>query len=303
VVPHRTPTGRRVYTEADIERLGLLREATTWGHAIGQIATLPVDQLRQLVRNSRSAADRLTASSEFTSPKTASKRKTQAAVSNAEIDDEITPEQLVANALEAVTALDAAALEHAFARASVLWSRPRVMDDVVVPFMQAVGEGWRDGNLRIGHEHLASAVVRTHLGDMIRSTPDSLHAPVLLVTTPTGQMHEIGALMAAAVAAFEGWRVIYLGPNLPAEEIAAAALRGKAKAVALSLVYPADDPNLRRELLKMRELLPASTLILTGGSATSAYESTLKSISALRLHTLIDLRHTLESLRQKSAPH
>jgi methanogenic corrinoid protein MtbC1/transposase-like protein len=295
VVPHRTSTGRRVYTEADIERLRLLREATTWGHAIGQIATLPSAQLKQLVRRGRETGDRYPVAAEVSPLNGLAGEEDEA--------EDVTPDQVVKLAIAAVTALDSSALEKQLSRSLVLWSRPRVMDDVVVPLMHLIGEGWRTGELRIAQEHMASAVVRTFLGDMVRAHGVSQGAPTLVVTTPAGQHHEIGALMVAAVAAAEGWRVIYLGPDLPAEEIAAAVFRGKAKAVALSLVHPIDDPDVNRQLLQLRQLLPTNTTIFAGGRALEAYESTLKNISALRLPTLIDLRHALEALRQQISPH
>ncbi|HPC11710.1 MAG TPA: MerR family transcriptional regulator, partial [candidate division Zixibacteria bacterium] len=49
VEPSRTNTRRRLYSESDVRRLTLLRRATQAGAAIGQIATLPEDDLESLV--------------------------------------------------------------------------------------------------------------------------------------------------------------------------------------------------------------------------------------------------------------
>lgn len=98
---------------------------------------------------------------------------------------------------------------------------------------------------------LASAVVRTSLGNLRRGFGPTSSAPSLVVATPTAQMHELGALIVAMIAASDRWRVTYLGPSLPAEEIAGAAHQSQARAVALSLVYPGDDPFLRGQLVKL----------------------------------------------------
>ncbi|NIP80239.1 MAG: transcriptional regulator, partial [Gemmatimonadetes bacterium] len=45
----------------------------------------------------------------------------------------------------------------------------------------------------------------------------------MLVATPAGDRHEIGALLVAAAALGTGWDVVYLGADLPASEIAVAA--------------------------------------------------------------------------------
>ena len=47
VVAQRAGNGRRLYTEADVERLSLLKALTDSGLAIGRVANEPVDELRQ----------------------------------------------------------------------------------------------------------------------------------------------------------------------------------------------------------------------------------------------------------------
>ena len=117
-----------------------------------------------------------------------------------------------------------------------------------------VCSGWRDGSLRQAHEHVATAVVRTYLGELNGAFQLPETAPELVVATPLGQLHELGALMAASIAVSEGWRATYLGPNLPAATIAEPALRREARAVALSILYPLDDPELPGELDELARL-------------------------------------------------
>ena len=79
-----------------------------------------------------------------------------------------------------------------------------------------------------------------------------------------------------------------------APEIAGAALRNEAAAVALSIVYPEDDPQLARELTDLAGLLPASTRILAGGRAARSYFETLVRIGALYAESLEELGNALE---------
>ena len=74
--------------------------------------------------------------------------------------------------------------------------------------------------------------------------------------------------------------MVYLGPDLPAAEIARAAEQAGAAVVALSVVHPADDSALGRELRRLRELLPARVGIVVGGAAAPSYERALKRIDA-----------------------
>lgn len=147
--------------------------------------------------------------------------------------------------------------------------------------------------MRPANEHLASMVIRRTLSWLIESGTRSEAAPALVVTTPAGQTHEFGALLAAATAASHGWRVVYLGTSLPAIEIASAAVQSRAQAVAVSLVYPSDDPTIPKELSELRAALPAGISILAGGGASAAYTAALEAIGARRFLTIGDFRRWL----------
>jgi methylmalonyl-CoA mutase cobalamin-binding subunit len=167
--------------------------------------------------------------------------------------------------------------------------------------MYRIGDRWHEGTLRVAHEHLASAVVRTALGNLSRGFGPSPSDPTLVVATPSGQLHELGALVVATTAASNGWHVTYLGPSLPAEEIAVAAYQSHARAAALSLIYPPDDPFLRGELIKLRRGLPKGVVVLVGGRAYDAYRDVLEKIGALVLKDLADLRKYLDVLRVQTS--
>ena len=117
------------------------------------------------------------------------------------------------------------------------------------------------------------------------------------MTTPARQLHELGALIAAASAAADGWQVTYLGADLPAEEIAAAAAQIGAKAVVLGIVYPPDDALLPDEIRLLRRRLPRTTELIVGGRAAAAYSDALEETGARRVESLRELREELDLLR------
>lgn len=289
VEPMRTATNRRRYSDADIERLLLLQRATHTGRSIGQIAHLTTERLRDLVREDETASSPSAAS---VAPSVSTDAATESAEEGAEAS-----EAHVEDCLEAIRQLDGASLEHILMQARVALSQPMFLEHVVVPLMETIGDLWRNGTLRIVHEHLASTVVRTMLGGLSTSASLSAIAPKMVVTTPTGQLHEIGALIVASTAELDGWQVIYLGVNLPAEEIAAAVQHHGAKVAALSVVHPADDPRLADELLKLRRYLSNDIEILVGGRGSHGYQAVLDTIEATQIHELPALRNHLETLR------
>lgn len=293
VRPARSEGRQRLYSAADIERLVLLRRATEAGFSIGTIASLSIDSLRSLVSGSErgfapSGRSDDTGSDEGGVPKSGG-------VAGAPAKEETLG--FLEGAFQAVLRTDAAGLEGLLERASVAMGQMRLLGELIVPLVERIGEGWLRGEVKVSQEHVATSVLRTFLGNIAR--PIALHprAPVMVVTTPSGQVHELGAIIVAAAATGLGWRVIYGGACLPAEEIAGMATEQGAKAVGLSVVHPADDPSMALELKLLRRLLPASTRILIGGRASLAYRSEIESIGAILVGGLDDLRDQLNRLR------
>ena len=91
---------------------------------------------------------------------------------------------------------------------------------------------------------------------------------------------------------------MYLGPMLPADEIAFAADLTRARAVALSIAYPADDTRLPAQLLRLRAQLQPGVPIFAGGAAASGYKRALEQIGAVLPDTLADFDRDLEALRR-----
>jgi MerR family transcriptional regulator, light-induced transcriptional regulator len=272
VTPARSATNRRHYSEAEVQRLGLLKAATSAGHGIGQVAKLENDQLRALV---------LSAQPEKT-PATAKPS---------------TPKQFITSALAAVQALDTAELDSLLGDAAVALGTQGLLQKVVVPLTYRVGDLWHSGDFSAAQEHFASSLIRNFLGNHARPYSIDSSAPLIVVGTPVGQLHELGAVIVSAAASSLGWRVVNLSASLPAVEIANAAVQAKATAVALSIVFPEDDPGLPAELEGLRRMLPEDVAFITGGRAAPAYVDTLRKVSATICTDLDDLITALQELR------
>ncbi|RYD34595.1 MAG: MerR family transcriptional regulator [Verrucomicrobiaceae bacterium] len=271
VTPVRTDTHRRLYSEEEITRLDLLHQLTGKGHAISRIASLSEAELRRLLESAAS----LPFSAAGGHPKGDS--------------------DFFEGMFAAIESLDTSILLDRLQQAVLQNGHSWVLENIARLTGQ-IGDRWRSGSLRIAHEHLATAALRIFLGGFIQDAKPGPSAPLLLVCTPAGQHHDLGAFLAGAAACNVGWRVSFLGASLPSEEIAAAAIKTQAKAVALSIVYPADDPNLPRELEKLGNLLPLGVPVLIGGRSASSYHASLEKIKALPVTSLSSLQQVLEDL-------
>ena len=274
VTPLRTGTNRRLYTEEHVERLRQLRRLVEAGHSIGTIAGLPTEELSRLINQEASAG--IQGLSEDSSL----------------LEARVTVQQ----ALAAIQRLDGDTLDTILRQSSLILGQTVFTDEFLVPLLQRIGSLWSEGRLEIVNEHIATSAIRTVLGSRLGSIPSLPGAPVLISTTPTGQIHELGALLVANAAAAAGWKAVYVGPNLPAEEIVSACRKYRARVVALSIIYPAEDPIVTAEIEKISKWLPGGTFFLVGGRATIGYGETLVADAVTRLEDLASLRQHLRQL-------
>ena len=277
IEPQRSAGQHRLYSEAEIERLALLSRAVRNGHGIGKIARLPLETLRTLA----------TEETPVSRMEPVPTRREEATSFHAE-------------ALRATEQFDAPSLEDALRRSLVALGHQGLLQLIIAPLAEQIGERWRTGALTAAHEQFFTAAVKIFVGDLTRQFAGSDNAPRIIVATPTGQLHELGAVLAAATAANLGWRPIYLGPSLPAAEIAGAALSNNATAVAVSIVYPEDDASIGRELSELAALLGPGTRLLTGGRAARLHIELLVRIGALYADNLIEFGQQLDALRRTS---
>ena len=236
VEPLRTSGGSRRYRAADLERLRLLKAAVDAGHRISSVAHLESDELRQFAE--------------------------EAVPHDWAHLDEI---------LEVVTRLASSELRQRLALQMSTLGPSRFAREIAAPLVAEVGARWSRGELDIAHEHLLSSHLRSLLGAAMLPTAASVMGPNIVFATPPNELHELGLLMAALTALGAGAEPIYLGIQLPVDDLVAVAEQTAADAVALSLVN-IDADQAREYVRTAREELPGGTQLLIGGPAANAIE-------------------------------
>jgi DNA-binding transcriptional MerR regulator/methylmalonyl-CoA mutase cobalamin-binding subunit len=276
VKPARSDSGRRLYTEEDVERLGLLKAATSVGWSISEVAGRPVEELRALAEPAAPAAS----------------------AAPTALGGAVAPYDVVDECLAAIEEMSIERLAAALSRAKMELSGPVFLEEVVAALLQQMGRWWRMGRLDPAQEHLASFAVRNELAAMISAIQPGDGSPRILLSTLAGEDHELGAMLAAATAAAAGWRATFIGANLPAGDIVAAVRRTKAAALGLSIVASngaSATTDVGEQLTALRKDLGEGVRIFVGGAGASRYEPALAAIGAHRFGTLEEFRTSLQN--------
>jgi MerR family transcriptional regulator, light-induced transcriptional regulator len=238
VVPERSGRGRQ-YGLAQIERLLLLRQLVQRGHAIGGVASLADQDLRNLLAPQISQA--------VPAPEWS--------------------QDILGPLLGAIENFDSGRAEDELSRFAAVLSPRDLVYRVAVPLMREVGIRSHSGTLAIAQEHLVSQMLRSLLGSMLRLFRPTHASTKMVFATPAGESHEFGILAAAMLASISGIEPVYLGPNLPALEIAGAARRVSARVILLGITMTTETTA--EDVRGVAEAMPENVELWVGGASSA----------------------------------
>ena len=257
VTPQRDGRGR-LYSEADLERLQLLNSAVRGGHAIGRLAALSNDELRDLT-----SVEAQVATTEPLQPTRPGVKLSHQAV------------------LSAVRNMDHAAAERELATLAAILPPREMIREVALPLMTDVGDEWHAGRLTIAQEHMTSSLLRNLMGGLIPLYRRSSVAGKVLFATPRGERHEFGILLSAMLAAAGGLDVVYLGVDLPGEEVVTAAKKTAPQAVIMGFIGANGAADGMDDLRLIAERLPGQIELWIGGLRNESLAEEIRRTRAL----------------------
>ena len=209
-VPHRTGTGQRLYSERDIAIIRWLRDRTAEGMTISQAVRLLEEDAPPESRDQPVAWEHL-------------------------------EQQLVA----ALLRLDGHGAEAVLGQAFALYSVDEVCLRLIAPAMVTIGQGWHVGTVSVGQEHFATELLRRKLLSLLGVYDVvSGHATIIAACAP-GEYHDMGLLILALMLVRRGYKVVYLGANVPIEGLLPVVEQATADLVCLSATTPATGSTVK----------------------------------------------------------
>ncbi|MEX1178770.1 MAG: MerR family transcriptional regulator [Nitriliruptor sp.] len=239
LAPARTEGGHRLYSEQDVDRVRAMMELTAAGWSASAAA-------RQVL-HAPASITRLTP-----------------------LAGEGGAAELISRLARAIDAFDAPASDTAVDDVFARFELPRALDEVILPVLRHVGDGWEDDPRIIAREHFATNTLRPRLQRLLRTHPRA-SARVCLAAAPEGEEHDLGLLACAVVAADAGWRVHYLGARTPTAAMERAVAELTPDVVIVGAVYRSSA----EAFLADRPTFPGAATVLGGAGFTAADTSQL----------------------------
>lgn len=269
-LPARDPSGERVYSQHDVEKLRVLKRLLDQGHRPGKVIGLPIEQLERLA--------------EASTPHSA--RRAEVARLHGGLDVY----------LDLIRQYRVEELRRQLSQSLLRIGLARFVCEVVSPLNELVGDAWARGRLAIYEEHLYTESIQVVLRSAISTIPrPGSRPPVVLLTTFPQESHGLGLLMAEAFFALEGCRCISLGVQTPLLDIVRAAAVQRVDIVALSFSEALNPNQVIDGIGELRSKLPGGTAIWVGGSCSALIRRVPAEVLALR--SLNDIAPALANWR------
>lgn len=218
VVPERGDNKHRLYSEQDIEKLALLFKLTEIGQSIGKIAHLSLSELKEIYAKllHRPYDELLVVSTSH---------------------EKVDYDKILNSFYIALSAYKLDIISHELEKAKILLTPRDLCLNILLPLFFEIGQKVERNEITIAQEHTLSAIFRFHVGQVIGTHYQKkfLKDDLILISTPEGELHEIGILAAALLLVHYGIKFIYMGPNMPADSLAEAANALNCKAILLGV--------------------------------------------------------------------
>jgi methanogenic corrinoid protein MtbC1 len=228
--PERDGNGDRIYSDAQLDKLILIRQLVEQGKRPGKLMGLDLSALKALQQTPKIALD-------F--------------------------DRLV----ELLRASDAVSLRSWFQGQLQSLGLRSFIHQVMVPAIQKVGESWSTGELAIYQEHLFTELVKGLVRQSLAEHYLQDAEPKVMLTTVPGEQHSLGLLMVEALLRLGGAEVISFGTEMPFRDIKEAASSHRVDVIGLSFSGSFKQDDAVVMLNGLRQLIEPTIRIWVGGAA------------------------------------
>ncbi len=242
--PHRTETGRRLYS---VEHIGLIRRV------LGLLDSgVSVGRVEAILRGEGQGTTAV---------------------------GETAWERYRANMAEAIQSFDERRLDGIYNEALAYYSIELVTRELIIPILGQLGDTWNNKTTGIAEEHFFSLYIRNKLGSRWHhGEPPASGRRVLACCLP-GDLHEYGLMLFALSARSRGLDLTLLGANMPLESLPEVVTRIRAAAVVLSSTVEPGWQVIERDI---RSLVSGMSVpVFVGGAGVAQKSAALEAVGAV----------------------
>lgn len=253
LAPHRTPKGHRLYTEEDVLLINRVLELLKEGHSISSAS--------EYIKNSKIGGAVVQGPIMQTDP------------NHQPVPIDTPWQRYLEQMVHAVEDFSSERLDAVYNEASSLYPLELISSQLIVPTLNFFGEKWRSDDAIIGQEHFFSAWLRNKLGARLHHSASLSTGSTIVVACVPDLRHEVGTLLFTLALLGRGYRVVYLGSDMPLSPLPYIVKRSRAKALVLTVGEMTDFEPLLSDLQTLKSSMTQPVFV--GGPMAAAKKEML----------------------------
>jgi len=268
VSPTRGKNRYRQYTDEDVTFFRYLKREIDKGFSIGTLAELGREEL--LKRSKVSSIEM--------------------------IQIEAPTEQLVQELTNAIQHHEQEVFERKLNGALAVIPFEEALQRFLFPLLERVGELWHEGVISVAQEHYVSNLIKQKVSSAMNQLRVIEQGPVIVVSCPESEMHDIGAQSVAYICAARGCRTSYLGHRMPIDGLKRYCAALHPSLILFSLTIISSEEEAERLARMLSEQLMSVSHVGVGGKGAIAHESVFQKENLSVFRSLKDLEICLLTL-------
>jgi len=258
VCPLRTTTNIRFYTDGDLKRLLNVSILNRNGFKISNIVRLTKEEILNSVMETSITSMNF--------------------------------ESQVENLVIAMIDLDENKFEKTLSNSILKLGFEETVTNIVYPFLEKVGILWQIGTINPAQEHFITNLIRQKLIIAIDTEINSLlpNHKTFVLFLPEGELHELSLLFYSYLIKKRGHRVIYLGQNLPLDDLRQVKLISRPDFLVTVITSSHTGKDLQLFIHNISENFPAQMILLGGNQILGLSELRLKNVFTMKRKSDLD---------------
>ena len=260
--PVRTESGHRLYSQNDVQRVRRVQELLVQDLSLNEIAPL------------------LDAAFEYATKHPA--EPTPLVIENS-LAATLSPawQGYLTETLSALESFSTDRLDSLYNESCAVYPIDIVTERLMIPVLEQLGLRWDKRPSGIAEEHFFSAWLRNKLGARLHHAAGLAHGRQLILSCLPGEHHEISLLLVALGVLQQGYRVVYLGADMPIEQILPVCRQTHAAGIILAGRGLVESAQIEANLNEISQLVvSAGVPVFVGGRFSVLVQRELEQIGA-----------------------
>jgi DNA-binding transcriptional MerR regulator len=245
----RLPSGHRRYPKDEVPRLRAIAKALESGYRASKVVTGTLEELQGLL-----------GAQTFISTTT-----DQPDSESLKVSRDLVIEQWI----ETIHQYNDESFCHSLAE---IWNKEGPMNFIsnyAAPLIERIGNGWVNGELTVGNEHFATEILSDFLSAKWRQQNIRRDGPIAVLSALPDETHNLGLLMCAVIVGLADFKILYLGPNSPLEDIVKTTKVSKAQLLCLSISNCVELNKSKEQLKQIKKSIDKDTSMVIGGEGAT----------------------------------